>query len=138
MSKKSRDLIRRDVQIQAERQEFFSGPLPPPEKLAQYEQILPGAAERIMQMAERQSEHRRSLESRVVNSDIWNSRIGLIFGFVIGVIGVGGGIWLMGQGMTYEGGIISGGTIASLVGTFVYGSRQRRKERIENQALLQK
>ena len=40
----------------------LSGPLPPPEMLAQYEEILPGAAERILSMAERQAEHRQKLE----------------------------------------------------------------------------
>lgn len=38
----------------------FSGPLPPPQVLAQYESILPGSANRILSMAEKQSEHRRS------------------------------------------------------------------------------
>ena len=32
----------------------FSGPVPPPEILAQYDQVLPGAADRILQMAERE------------------------------------------------------------------------------------
>ena len=45
--------------------ETFLGPLPPPEILAQYEQILPGSAERIMVMAENQAEHRQSLEETV-------------------------------------------------------------------------
>ena len=40
----------------------LSGPLPPPEMLAQYEEILPGAAERILSMAERQAEHRQKME----------------------------------------------------------------------------
>jgi uncharacterized membrane protein len=32
----------------------FSGPLPPPEALAKYNDILPGAADRIITMAEHQ------------------------------------------------------------------------------------
>lgn len=46
-------------------EETFLGPLPPPETLAQYEQVLPGSAERIMVMAENQAEHRQSLEETV-------------------------------------------------------------------------
>ena len=34
----------------------LSGPLPPPEMLAQYEEILPGAAERILRQNARRSE----------------------------------------------------------------------------------
>ncbi len=35
----------------------FSGPLPPPEVFAKYEQILSGSADRILKMAENQSTH---------------------------------------------------------------------------------
>lgn len=40
----------------------FSGPLPHPEILARYEEILPGAATRIFEMAEEQAIHRRYME----------------------------------------------------------------------------
>ena len=33
----------------------FSGPIPPPDALAQYNNIVPGAAERILKMAENQA-----------------------------------------------------------------------------------
>lgn len=36
----------------------FSGPLPPPQILGQYDEVLPGAAERILRMAEKQQDHR--------------------------------------------------------------------------------
>ena len=40
----------------------FSGPLPPPEALERYEQVLPNAAERIFRLWEDEVEHRRNLE----------------------------------------------------------------------------
>lgn len=64
-------------QIVERRSVTFCGPLPPPEILQQYNEILPGAANRIITMAEEQSSHRRILESKVINSDIINSRLGL-------------------------------------------------------------
>jgi uncharacterized membrane protein len=42
----------------------FSGPLPPPDVLAKYEQTLPGLAGRIVALTEQQSAHRRALESQ--------------------------------------------------------------------------
>jgi uncharacterized membrane protein len=42
--------------------------------LAQYSQIFPGCAERIVAMAERQAEHRRHLERTVVESVIAASK----------------------------------------------------------------
>jgi uncharacterized membrane protein len=44
----------------------FSGPLPHPEDLAKYEQVLPGAADRIIRMAEQQAAHRQNLERAVI------------------------------------------------------------------------
>jgi uncharacterized membrane protein len=41
----------------------FSGPLPPPEILAKYNDALPNGAERIVAMAEGQMKHRQALEN---------------------------------------------------------------------------
>ena len=40
----------------------FSGPLPPPEMLARYEEIVPGVAERIVVVVEEQHRHRMDIE----------------------------------------------------------------------------
>jgi uncharacterized membrane protein len=47
-------------------QRVHQGPLPDPETLGGYEHILPGAAERVMQMAEREQRHRHKQEGRMV------------------------------------------------------------------------
>lgn len=66
------------VQIQAS---AFSGPLPPPELLAKYNDVIPNGAERIMAMAERQSSHRERLEYRVVDGGVANSDKRILFRF---------------------------------------------------------
>lgn len=109
--------------------ESFIGPLPSPSHLEKYEQILPGAADRIISMAEKQSSHRQDLEKQVIKSDIRNSLLGLIFGFIIGLGGVSCGFYLIYIGKIIEGGLFSGATIVALVSAFIYGSTQRRKER---------
>jgi uncharacterized membrane protein len=78
----------------------FSGPIPPPETLQKYDQVLPGLAERIMKQAESQTAHRIDIEKKVIQSDVINSRLGLIFGFILGLIGIGGGVFLTYIGMT--------------------------------------
>lgn len=47
-----------------------SGPLPAPETLAGYDQVLPGAAERILCMAEKQQASRIALEEAQLASDV--------------------------------------------------------------------
>jgi len=57
---------RRLLEISGQRTTSFSGPLPPPQALREYDQIVPGLATRIVAQAERQTEHRISLEAKVV------------------------------------------------------------------------
>lgn len=82
-------------------------------------------------MAENQSEHRKSLEQQVIKSDISNSRKGLLFGLLIGLAGLIAAVIISIKGSEVAGSIIGVGTLASLVSTFVYGSRERSQEREE-------
>lgn len=107
----------------------FSGPIPPPEVLAKYNEVVPDAAERIISMAENQSKHRQDLESKAVSSDIENSRRGLIFGLIIGLTAVIGGTVCAVTAHQIAGSVIGGGGLTSLVGVFVYGTKTRRQER---------
>lgn len=109
--------------------EIFSGPLPHPSLLSQYNQVVPGSAERIIAMAESQSKHRQQLENKVLDSDIRNGRLGLHYGLIISLVAVIGGTICITSGYEVGGSIIGGTGLTGLVGVFVYGSRQRRKER---------
>jgi len=64
----------------------YSGPMPLPEHLKGYEDVLPGSAERILKMAENQSAHRISIENKVVDSQIKMQERGQIFGTVLGIV----------------------------------------------------
>jgi uncharacterized membrane protein len=106
----------------------FSGPLPPPEILRKYEEVLPGSAERIISMAERQGSHRQDLESRVVSSNIMNEKMGMIFGFIICLVAISGGIYAVIQGKSAAGlsAIIT--PLGALVGVFIYGKAKQSKD----------
>lgn len=110
-----------------------SAPLPIPAELERYEKILPGAAERIFNHFEQQMQHRHALENRVIESDCKNSRLGLFFGFFIGIFTILCGTFSIYQGHTISGTFIGTGGLSSLVGVFIYGSSQKRKERERKQ-----
>lgn len=57
---------------QVSQTEAWHGPLPPPESLKQYDVIVPGAAERILLMAEKEMEHRHQRENRTLK---YNGRL---------------------------------------------------------------
>lgn len=109
------------------RKEHFSGPLPHPKIIKEYDAILPGAAERIFKLAESESDHRRNLEDKIVTSGIQDSKLGVVFAFIIGLVGIGGGIYVITLGYEWSGTILSGASLASIVGSFIYGTRNGKQ-----------
>lgn len=106
----------------------YSGPLPHPETLRQFEEILPGSAKRIFNDFELQSSHRRALERKVVNSEAFRQIAGSISSGLIGLLGVAGGLWLVHEGRDISGLAAVFATLASLLGTFLYQSHKKSSE----------
>ena len=52
-----------------------SGPLPDPDTLQRYDQLSPGAAERIIAMAESEIAHRQSMERKQLDNDVEINRV---------------------------------------------------------------
>ncbi len=55
-------VAQRNEPIKVVHQQVVVGPLPPPELLAAYENIVPGAANRLLTSAEERAKHRQSVE----------------------------------------------------------------------------
>lgn len=111
--------------------ESYSGPLPPPEILARYEAITPGAADRIIAMAERQSAHRQELESSVIHGNLTAQRVGQRYGLIIGVLGISAAVILGVIGKELASSALGGGTVVSLVALFITGRLRQERERAE-------
>jgi len=76
-------------------QKFHQGPIPDPETLAGYNQIVPNAAERILRMAEIEADHRQSLESSTLQANIrdrvsvrYEMKLGQTLAFAYRLLGV--------------------------------------------------
>ena len=111
--------------------QHFEGPLPPSYMLKEYEEVQPGAADRIIGMAERQAAHRQEIEKTAIKSKSASEVLGVVFAGLIGVTSVIGGIFLIYSGFG-AGGIVSIlSTLATLVGAYIYGTRSERRERVE-------
>jgi len=102
--------------------------MPPPELIAEYEAILPGAAEFFFQTLERQSLHRRSLEVKVVEANITHEKVGMWLAFALALAMMFCGTFLIFEDKNPQGLAMIGGTLAALCGVFVYTRRQERKE----------
>ena len=68
---------------------MYFGPLPPSQEFSSYEQALPGAAHRILAMAEQEAEHRRKNEDKIVQHSVKKSGIGQVFAFIIALASLG-------------------------------------------------
>lgn len=110
------------------RSEFFSGPLPHPELLQGYEDTCPGAAERILSMAEKQADHRRAMETRNHTQGANRERLGMVLGFVVAMSAIWGGVYLIRSGFQAEGLTSIILALAGLVGVFVYARNVKVKE----------
>lgn len=133
------ELIEKSVYIsQKIEQSSFKGPLPPAEQLEKYEKVLPGAADRIIKMAEDQAVHRRSQEDKKLQlnkelnemhlkSETVNNNRGLVFAFVLGLLFVIGGFILLIFDKKVSGFVALILPLATLLGTFIYRKKQEQK-----------
>ena len=105
--------------IQLEKRETFEGPVPHPDIIEKYERILPGAAERIFKSWEGQTAHRQSLERSVVRADNFKSILGVVFGFIVVVVAIVGGIITAIAGHSLFGSGLSAAGLAMLAAAFI-------------------
>ena len=125
-SEKSGDEHVRQVVTQVIQSEF-SGPLPPPNIIKRYEDILPGAADRILSMAENQAKHRQEIEKKMIDSEARDGLLGVCFAFILGISCIIAGIiiaFLVPQSSGAIAGSIFGvAGIGSIIATFIKGTR---------------
>ena len=105
----------------------YSGPLPPAEAFEKYEAVCPGAADRIIAMAERQAAHRQEIEKTVVNSGSRNSQMGIISALILAIAVLIGGVVCILMNHDWAGAVIVGIDIVGLCGVFVYGTKIRQQ-----------
>lgn len=121
---------RRPTMVSASRAEMssYSGPVPPPAIAQGWDAIVPGAANRMLTMAENQSNHRISIEAKVVESNITNEKRGQNYAFVLAVLVIVGAFYLLATNhdITGFGTLLTG--VGSLVTLFVVGKKQGQKE----------
>ena len=112
--------------------------LPPPNVLEQYERIMPGITKLLMEKAIQHQQNRTESERKATIIYNLKSFAGLIFGFLIGIFGMGGGFYLTMKGYNIIGMIFTSSTLVSLVMAFIYGSQSKRNGNHKNEELINK
>lgn len=106
-----------------------SGPLPPPEQLAGYEQVLPGLAERIVCLTEAEQRHRHKIVELAVRRDARIRERGQALAMIALVLMLVFCWYLAATGNARTSGVVAVGLIAAVVGIFVTGRKEDTKER---------
>ena len=106
----------------------FSGPIPNQESLAKYDQIVPGSAQTIINMAVKEQEHRHQMERNSLNKSSRLAMVSTILGFSCVLLLIGLVVYsiIAGAYGTALAAVIS--AIAAVAGIFGVGRVLRRKE----------
>ena len=99
----------------------YAGPIPPLSILSGYDQVVPGAAERILLMAEKDAQHTRNLENKALEVARRQQWLGQIFGFGIGIAVLVASMMALVLGYENAAMVLGGTTIVGLVAVFVTG-----------------
>ena len=113
--------------VQAVSQQTFSGPIPPPSMLGEYDAVHDGLANRIVSMAESQQTHRQSLENKSVDAAIKTESRGQHYALFVSLLIIAGALYLIDSGKEIYGSILAGGTLTGLAYVFITG---RKKEKL--------
>lgn len=114
---------------------IYSGPIPHPEILHGYEQICPGAADRIIAMAENQQNHRISMEKIVVTGNVEAQARGQWIAGLISTAVLAVGTYSIYLGHPVEGASIIGTNLAAVAYVFITGKKAQEKERDERRKI---
>ncbi|MGL4392712.1 MAG: DUF2335 domain-containing protein [Fusobacteriaceae bacterium] len=101
-------------------QENYEGPIPHPDLFKKFDEVLSGAAERIMAMAEKEQSHRHKSEQEYFALQ----KLGLVCGFIIAILFVILGVFLIYVGKSITGFSLAISALASLVFAFSIKSKK--------------
>lgn len=107
-------------------QRTITGPLPDPETLKGYDDLSPGAADRIFKIAERDQQFLHAYQLRQQKSNNGIFVLGQIFGFFLGMAAIIAAVVLTLNDKSLEGGARFLGAMTALIGTAIWANRGKK------------
>jgi uncharacterized membrane protein len=109
----------------------FAGPLPHPSTLEGYEHVLPGSAERILIIAEKQLDHRINTESLLAREQLKQSGRGQHYALFICSFALAISAALALTGHEFTASVIGGLDLIGLAAVFIAGKAFEAKEKTD-------
>jgi uncharacterized membrane protein len=100
---------------------MHQGPLPDATTIAAYNTHIPNGGERVMAMAEKEQAHRMEMDKLVFKKSCNQSLRGQWMGFIISLLFVGAGTFLIHENHDVAGASIIGGSMVAIVALFLTG-----------------
>jgi uncharacterized membrane protein len=109
----------------------FAGPLPHPSILRGYDDVVPGAAERIIAMAEKEQTHRHSWEQRALTADTWYAMIGMLAGWTVAMGLAGGAVVAAMYDQPSVGIALAAASATGMVWKLVQGRSEKSEQQVQ-------
>lgn len=110
---------------QVVKSESFSGPLPHPKHLADYEKVHKGAANRILKMTEADLAHRHECNRAIIKAETGFMLRGQIFAMTALIIMLAATILFVMTGHEVAGALVGGVTLVGIVTAFLNRNKAR-------------
>ena len=123
-----REIVMRAITVRS----TFSGPLPPPVVLKQYNDVLPGAAERILYMAEKEQSSRIEGNEGIRKKEYRSVMTGKAFAFIICLLVIAVVVYALYLGFSWEATFLFGTSLVALCRLFITG-KDRKSEADQKQ-----
>ena len=102
--------------------------LPLASEIKGYDDVLPGSADRILSMIEKQSHHRQEMAKRAIEIESRNSFWSLIFAFTFAMSVLGSSVYLILTDHPEAAALVGAGGLGAAIGSFVQ-IQKRNKDR---------
>jgi uncharacterized membrane protein len=112
---------RRDQQSLVAVSSSWQGPLPSPDDLARYGNIVEGGAERLVREWEAEAAHRRAYEQRALRIEGLERILSRVFAYTFAMAALGVVVYCATIGQPWVAAVIGGGMIAAVVASLIRG-----------------
>lgn len=96
-----------------------TGVFPSPQELAEYEQLVPGAGEKLLQLLQEQQKHRMELETATLLNNRREARLGQVSAFFLSILSLLCGFILSTRGIEVAGTILATSGLLTCVVAFL-------------------
>ena len=99
----------------------FASPLPPPQFLDAYESTLPGAADRILSLTEREARHRHEMVAELVSAEVHQTRWVPLYILMLALVTMVFAVIALLAGYPVVGTLIAVLDLGGVAGSYLYG-----------------